>query len=589
MLETYAVVSCAAVAYHHVAYPLLMRLMPKKRLLTPPENFERPSVAILVPAFQEERRIREKLHNLAALDYPRDKLNVIVICDGCTDATADLARTQALSLEAHGVTVEIVEHQDNRGKVTVLNEAIDAAVAQVIVLTDVSSRVAPDALEKLTRWFADPGIGIACGRYQVAPNAQPGERAYWAYQNALKDLEAAVAAPMGVNGAFYALRRSLWTPLPSGTINDDFVLPMRIVTKGAQVALDPSVEIEELDASSHAQDLRRRIRLGAGNLQQIVMCRQLLNPWRPRLAFVFASGKALRGLMPFLLAFALLTSAALALQGEALGFALLAPQAIGYGLAFVGAVAPGTRFVAFKHALEGYGAAGYGALLWLLGREVSWGRTDPLDERYVSRSAAFAKRSLDVCAALGALAVTALLFVPIAVAIKLDSRGPIFYRQMRVGERTPRSTTLFYLIKFRTMRTDAETKSGPVWSSAQDPRITRVGRFMRKTRLDELPQCINVLRGEMSVVGPRPERPAFFNKLEAEIPFYVERTYGLKPGITGLAQVTLGYDSDIEDVRNKVLHDHAYALRIDSFWNCLAQDISIIFRTIAVMALGKGR
>jgi lipopolysaccharide/colanic/teichoic acid biosynthesis glycosyltransferase/glycosyltransferase involved in cell wall biosynthesis len=589
MLETIALASCAAVAYHHAAYPLLLRLLAGNQTHTPPANAEPPSVAILVPAFQEARRITEKLRNLAALDYPLDKFKIIVLCDGCTDSTAELARTQALAFESQNVSVEIVEHADNRGKVAVLNEAIAAADAQIVILTDVSSRVAPDALKKLTAWFADPDIGIACGRYQIAPNAQPGERAYWAYQNAIKDLEAAVAAPMGVNGAFYALRRSLWTPLPSDAINDDFVLPMRIVANGARIALDPSVEIEELDASNHGQDLRRRIRLGAGNLQQIVMCRRLLNPLRPRLAFVFASGKALRGLMPFALLFALLTSAALALQGEAVGFALLAPQAIGYGLALIGAIAPRTRFVVFKHAVEGYAAAGYGAALWLLGRKISWGRTDPLDERYVSRSAAFAKRSLDICAALGALAVTAVLFVPIALAIKLDSRGPLFYRQMRVGERTPRSTKLFYLIKFRTMRTDAEKKSDPVWSSAQDPRITRVGRFMRKTRLDELPQCINVLRGEMSVVGPRPERPAFFNKLEAEIPFYVERTYGLKPGITGLAQVTLGYDADIEDVRNKVLHDHAYALRIDSFWSCLSQDISIIFRTIAVMALGKGR
>lgn len=470
-----------------------------------------------------------------------------------------------------------------------LNEAIAAARSQIVVLTDVTSRVAPDALGKLARWFADQGVAVACGKYKLPAGAQPGERAYWAYQNVLKQLEAAIAAPMGVNGAFYGLRRSLWSPLPADAINDDFILPMRMVAGGGKIALDPSIEIEELEASSRMQDLRRRVRLGAGNLQQIFMCRSLLDFSRPRLAFVFASGKGLRALAPFALVFALLSSAALALQGKPIGYVLLAPQALGYGLALIGAFSPKSRFVAFTHAVEGYAASGYGAVLWLLGVRISWGRSDPLDVHYVSRSAAFAKRTLDICAALCALAVTTILFVPIALAIKLDSRGPIFYRQMRVGERTPRYTKLFYLIKFRTMRTDAETKTGPVWSSAHDPRITRVGRFMRKTRLDELPQCINVLRGDMSVVGPRPERPAFFNKLEAEIPFYVERTYGLKPGITGLAQVTLGYDSDIEDVRNKVLHDHAYALRIDSFWSCLIQDISIIFRTIAVMALGKGR
>lgn len=589
MLETIALLSCAAIAYHHAVYPLVLRALARKHEQAPPPGAEQPSVTILVPAFDEARRIKDKIRNLAALNYPREKLTILIVCDGCSDSTAELARVEARALKDSGYDIHVVDHHVNRGKVAVLNEAIAPVQSQIVVLTDVSSRVAPDALGKLVRWFADPHIAIACGRYQLAAGAQAGERAYWSYQNALKDLEAATAAPMGVNGAFYALRRSLWTQLPSDAINDDFVLPMRMVAAGGAIALDPSVEIEELDASSRAQDLRRRVRLGAGNLQQIFLCRQLLDPARPKLFFVFASGKALRALAPFALVFALLSSTALALQGSTLGYLLLAPQALGYGLALIGAFAPRTRFVAFTHAVEGYAASGYGAMLWLLGRKISWGRSDPLDVRYVSRSAAFAKRALDICAALCALAVTAILFIPIALAIKLDSRGPIFYRQMRVGERTPRYTKLFYLIKFRTMRTDAETKSGPVWSSAQDPRITRVGRFMRKTRLDELPQCINVLCGEMSVVGPRPERPAFFNKLEAEIPFYVERTYGLKPGITGLAQVTLGYDADIEDVRNKVLHDHAYALRIDSFWSCLIQDVSIIFRTIAVMALGKGR
>ena len=598
MLELIALLSCAAMAYHHAAYPLLLHALARKTALEPavqpPMDAAQPDVTILVPAYQESRRIREKIRNLAALDYPHDKMRIIIACDGCTDPTAQNARDAVSALNASGATpsslnIQIVEHQDNRGKVAVLNEAITADSSEIVVLTDVSSRVAPDALARLARWFSDPDVAIACGRYKLPAGAQPGEHAYWAYQNALKELEAATAAPMGVNGAFYGLRRSLWAPLPTDTINDDFVLPMRMVAASGKIALDSSIEIEELEASSRVQDLRRRVRLGAGNLQQIFMCRSLLDFSRPGLAFVFASGKGLRALAPFALVFALLSSAALALQGKTIGYVLLAPQALGYGLALIGAFAPKSRFVAFTHAVEGYAASGYGAILWLLGARISWGRTDPLDVRYVSRPAAFAKRTLDICAALCALSVTTILFIPIALAIKLDSRGPIFYRQMRVGERSPRSTKLFYLIKFRTMRTDAETKTGPVWSSAQDPRITRVGRFMRKTRIDELPQCINVLCGEMSVVGPRSERPAFFNKLEAEIPYYVERTYGLKPGITGLAQVTLGYDSDIEDVRNKVLHDHAYALRIESFWSCLIQDISIIFRTIAVMALGKGR
>ena len=112
---------------------------------------------------------------------------------------------------------------------------------------------------------------------------------------------------------------------------------------------------------------------------------------------------------------------------------------------------------------------------------------------------------------------------------------------------------------------------------------------MRKTRLDELPQCFNVLKGEMSVIGPRPERPVFFSKLEAAIPFYTERTFGLRPGITGLAQVNQAYDASIEDVRNKVLYDHAYAARVTSWLEWLRTDLGIIASTVKVMALGKGQ
>ena len=201
------------------------------------------------------------------------------------------------------------------------------------------------------------------------------------------------------------------------------------------------------------------------------------------------------------------------------------------------------------------------------------------DDELLTGSAAFGKRALDVVVASFVLIVFAVLFVPIALAIKLESKGPVFYRQLRVGLRTPRQSRLFHLTKFRTMRTDAESKSGAVWATERDPRITRVGYFLRKTRLDELPQCIDVLRGDMSVVGPRPERPQFFTMLESEIPFYAERTYGVKPGITGLAQVFLPYDSSIEDVRAKVLHDHAYALRLMAPGRWLTTDLGIMLRT----------
>lgn len=149
-----------------------------------------------------------------------------------------------------------------------------------------------------------------------------------------------------------------------------------------------------------------------------------------------------------------------------------------------------------------------------------------------------AKRLFDLaCAFLGACA-TLPLYPIIAIAIKLDSKGPIFYGQERVGKITQSGISKFMMVKFRTMYTDAESKTGATWGKDNDPRITRVGMFLRKTRLDEIPQFWNVLKGDMSLIGPRPERPCFYGKLESQIPFFSDRTYGVLPESQGLHKLT---------------------------------------------------
>ena len=139
------------------------------------------------------------------------------------------------------------------------------------------------------------------------------------------------------------------------------------------------------------------------------------------------------------------------------------------------------------------------------------------------------------------------------------------------------------------MQSNAESETGAVWAKKQDVRITAVGGFLRKTRLDELPQFFNVLAGEMSLIGPRPERPGFYQKLENAIPYFAERTYGVTPGITGLAQVNQGYDTCIDDVRSKVSFDHSYALSLASPISWIKMDIYIVFRTLVVMVTGRGQ
>lgn len=200
-----------------------------------------------------------------------------------------------------------------------------------------------------------------------------------------------------------------------------------------------------------------------------------------------------------------------------------------------------------------------------------------------------AKRLFDVAAAVFGLLLVIPLFPLIAVAIKAESRGPVFFRQLRIGQAKPDKTDVFMMIKFRTMAADAEKISGPTLAKKNDVRVTRVGKFLRKSRLDELPQFINVLRGDMSLIGPRPERPSFCNRLEKQIPYFTDRTYGLKPGITGLSQIYQGYDECLDDVKNKLGYDLSYSLSLGSLSGWLKADIKIVFATIKVMVLGRGQ
>ena len=223
------------------------------------------------------------------------------------------------------------------------------------------------------------------------------------------------------------------------------------------------------------------------------------------------------------------------------------------------------------------------------------------------------KRINDVIVSATMLILLSPVLLLVAIAVRLTSRGPVIFSQERVGlnlrqkkrDRRQRDEEVelpdgverrgtginrrrdggygkpFTLYKFRTMKLDAE-KNGAQFAVKGDPRVTCIGRFMRKTRLDELPQLWNVLRGEMSLVGPRPERPEFIEKLSAEVPNYINRL-GLKPGLTGLAQVINGYDNNIESFKRKVNLDLLYLQNC-----CYLNDLKIMFRTIRVVLTGSG-
>ncbi|TKJ42398.1 exopolysaccharide biosynthesis polyprenyl glycosylphosphotransferase [candidate division LCP-89 bacterium B3_LCP] len=189
------------------------------------------------------------------------------------------------------------------------------------------------------------------------------------------------------------------------------------------------------------------------------------------------------------------------------------------------------------------------------------------------------KRISDTIVSASVLTFGSPLYLLIGLAIKINSKGPVLYRQQRVG----RGGKEFILYKFRSMRQDAEARTGPVWAGKDDPRITSMGRIMRKLHIDEFPQFINVLKGDMALVGPRPERPKFVNDFKSKIPLY-ERRMNIKPGITGWAQVKHKYDESLTDVKDKLQYDLFYLENMS-----LALDLKIILSTLGIMFQYKGR
>ncbi len=182
---------------------------------------------------------------------------------------------------------------------------------------------------------------------------------------------------------------------------------------------------------------------------------------------------------------------------------------------------------------------------------------------------------MDYGASLIGLLIVSPVLIVTGIVIKITSSGPVFYTQVRVGKHGH----LFNIIKFRTMHSDAESQTGPVWTKKHDSRVTAIGRFLRDTHIDELPQLINVLKGDMGIIGPRPERPHFVDMLNDEIHGY-SRRLAMKPGITGLAQCYREPDEDICDVKRKLRYDVLYIEK-----RCLLLDLEIIWRTLNMVCL----
>ncbi|MCP4322949.1 MAG: glycosyltransferase family 2 protein [Psychromonas sp.] len=343
LLITITLLSGLLVIYHHVGYPLILKLLRLQKPQCEPHTGNRfytaslsdetlPSIAIVIPAYNEAQWIAEKIRNLAALDYPTNRLQVIIGCDGCTDKTFDIATKTAIEPECAHLNINIFNYKENRGKVALLNELITSVECDLVALTDTSALISIDALLIAAQRFEDPKIGVLNSHYRLIKAGSEGEQAYWDYQSQIKQSEAALGSTLGAHGALYIFRSKLFEPLAADTINDDFILPMKIVIAGYRAEYEEAINALELETADDNQDQLRRRRIAAGNFQQLLRLKALLLPRYKGVAFSFISGKALRVLMPFLMIIALIGSLLLAINYTL--FSLLAiVQIAAYSLA----------------------------------------------------------------------------------------------------------------------------------------------------------------------------------------------------------------------------------------------------------------
>ena len=302
------------VFYIAVGYPLTLVLLVRSRrfrgtreLLHPLEAGEEwPMVSMLVPAFNEEPVIRQKIENCMMLDYPSDRLEIVVASDGSTDLTNEMVR-------AYGENEVRFRHFENRrGKTHVINAVVPELRGEIVVISDASAILELDALKQIVRRLQPLGVGAASGiyRFQNVDSSLrgKGEYFYWKYETFLKMLEDATGSVIGAHGALLAFKKHLFEPLPPETINDDFLIPMRILEKGYRVAYVTEAQaVEETYGDSFA-DYHRRSRIFVGNLQQMLFLKGMLNPFKGLDAWKYVSHKVLRTFSPLMVAGIFLTS-----------------------------------------------------------------------------------------------------------------------------------------------------------------------------------------------------------------------------------------------------------------------------------------
>lgn len=545
------------------------------------------AVTVLVPCYNEAPLLAKKLANLLFLERSGLALTVRVVLDGCQDNSAAVARTFRQRYRQHGIRLQLFSHRHNLGKCARINQHLPQLQAQSAwwLLSDCSALLCPNALTLLQLHFCQWDVGAVTGAYEH--RADKRLQAHWQRLNRIRAGEGVSGCVMGGTGAALALRSTGIKPLSENCVNDDFELVMQMLAQGYQAHFEPRLLAQDCAPQFTEKLFSQRCRIARGNVQQLPMLWRGMRGRKPDEWLMATLGKGIGAILPLLLLLWLFSGFGVLWQW----FSPWGPLLAGGGVVLVGLGVLLPHW-GWQHPYASRSLALQGAFIgmWLgfIGRRSRWHRdTEPQSSAFQPWPVRLSKRGLDIVAASCGLALLLPLLPWVALAIKLDSAGPVFYRQLRIGARHPNYTELLFITKFRTMYTNAE-QQGAQWARKTDPRITRVGRYLRATRLDELPQLWQVLLGSLSLVGPRPERPQFCGELERQLPFYLERTYGLRPGLTGLAQVYQAGDTCLADVQNKLLYDHAYAAALAHLGSYIRMESHILWRTIWVMLAAKG-
>jgi poly-beta-1,6-N-acetyl-D-glucosamine synthase len=324
--------SLTFVLYAYCGYPLVLliwRSISRRPVRKAPSE---PEVTLVVAAFNEKDNIRQKILNCLSLDYPREKLQIIVSLDGPTDGTEILALTFA------DQGIQLSYAPKHMGKAAALNRAVAKARGSLVVFADARQILDRKVIRELAANFSDPSVGAASGELVIAPGEKGesgGVGLYWRYETMIRTMESDVHSVVGATGALYAIRRDLFRELPADTLLDDVAIPMTVVLNGGRVILDRSARAFDRPAPLE-REFERKVRTLAGNFQLIARMPQLLNPWRNPVFFQFVSHKVTRLLVPYLL-LAMLIANLFLLRGGYLVF--LGLQAVWYSLALAGFVA----------------------------------------------------------------------------------------------------------------------------------------------------------------------------------------------------------------------------------------------------------